>query len=86
MAKYGEGFSFEFAKAVKQGMIQRPFSTENVKRFAEMKGWEPSQKYLNVVLPNGSSLTHSLTYKKYFKRVGEGLYELSDEGENVPVD
>ncbi len=83
MAKYGVGFSAEFAWAVTQGIIQEPFCVDDVKRFAELKGWKPSENYLNVVLPNGSSEKHSLTYKKYFSSVGDGKYVLSDLGKQV---
>ena len=83
MAKYGAGFSIEFARAVKQGMIQEPFGLEDVRRFAEMKGWNPSENYLNVVLPNGSSDRHSPTYKKYFSSLGNGMYVLSELGKQA---
>lgn len=86
MAKYGVGFSTEFAWAVKQGIIQEPFCLEDVRRFADMKGWSPSQNYLNVVLPNGSSDSHSPTYKKYFTAVGNGMYRLSEVGKELRLE
>ena len=83
MSKYGEGFSLEFARAVRQGLIDEPFTTQDVKNFAAMKGWHPSENYLNVVLPNGSSDTHSLNYKKYFQYIENGQYVLSDLGKKA---
>ena len=78
MAKYGDGFGIEFVRAVKQGLIKQPFSTQDVRWFAQYKGWNPPDQYMNVLLANGSSENHSLTYKKYFKSLGNGQYELSD--------
>ena len=85
--EYGNGgVAVEFVRAVKRGEVRRPFSTADVKEFAEKNGWNVAINHLNVVLSNGSSMTHSLTYKKYFRRVARGLYELSAEGESVPID
>lgn len=81
--KYDAGFSVEFAWAVNWGIIQEPFCIDEVRQFAEPKGWKPSEKYLNVVLPNGASESHSPTYKKLFVSVGNGKYVLSDLGKQV---
>lgn len=70
MRKFGEGLNIEFIKAVKAGAIAEPFSREDVEKFAQEKGWNPSPRYIGVMLANGSSLTHSLTYKKYFTSIG----------------
>ena len=78
MAKYGRGLNIEFACAVKAGEVQAPFNTEDVREFAERKGWKPSEKYISVLLPNGSAESHSPTYQKLFVSLGKGLYILSD--------
>ena len=78
MAKYGDGLGIEFVRAVKKGFIKQPFTTQDVKWFAQYKGWDVPDHYVNVLLANGSSENHSLTYKKYFKPCGNGGYELSD--------
>lgn len=78
MRKYGDGLNIEFVRAVKKGQISEPFSRYDVERFALQQGWTPSPRYINVMLANGSSLTHSLTYKKYFVSLGYGKYQLSD--------
>lgn len=78
MKKFGDGLNIEFVRAVKSGVIAEPFCTYDVLLFAKTKGWDPSIRYINVMLANGSSQTHSLTYKKYFVRVGQGKYALSD--------
>lgn len=78
MKKFGDGLNIEFARAVKAGAISEPFCTNDVALFAKSKGWNPSTRYINVMLSNGASQTHSLTYKKYFVREGQGKYALSD--------
>ena len=80
MSKYGKGLNVEFTKAVKQGLVNEPFDTNDIKNFALSKGWNPSPKYLSVALANGAAESHSLTYKKYFTSLGNGLYVLSDFG------
>lgn len=77
MSKYGDGLNIEFVRAVKNGQISEPFTKADVERFAVSKGWHPSPRYINVLLANGSSPTHSLTYKKYFEAMGNGEYRLS---------
>jgi len=78
MSKYGSGLNVEFAHTVKLGLINEPFNSSDVKNFAISKGWKPSPNYISVLLANGASEKHSLTYKKYFTSVGNGLYMLSD--------
>jgi len=78
MAKYGRGLNIEFICAVNAGEVQEPFNTEDVREFAKLKGWKPSEKYISVLLPNGSSESHSPTYQKLFVSVGNGMYILSD--------
>lgn len=77
MSKYGDGLSIEFVRAVKKGEIPEPFTKADVEHFAASKGWNPSSRYVSVMLANGSSPTHSLTYKKYFEALGNGEYRLS---------
>ena len=87
MVRYGkDGVAIAFVRAVRRGEVRRPFSTADVREFAEKNSWDVPLSHLRVVLPNGSSLTHSLNYKKYFRRVARGLYELSALGESVPLD
>lgn len=78
MPKYGRGLNIEFAHAVKEGVVKEPFATCDVENFALSMGWKPSPHYISVLLPNGASEEHSLTYKKYFVSVGNGYYTLSD--------
>jgi hypothetical protein len=79
MAKYGVGLNLEFVNAVKAGEVKIPFNTEDVRRFAKRKCWKPSEKYIMVLLPNGSSNTHSPTYNKLFVSIGNGMYILSEK-------
>lgn len=78
MAKYGRGLNIEFVCAVKADEVQVPFKTEDVRKFAKRKGWKPSEKYISVLLPNGSAESHSPTYQKLFISIGNGMYILSD--------
>jgi len=81
MAKYGRGLNREMVAAVNLGLISEPFSTKEVRRLINNKGWspEPTDNYINVALVNGSSGRHSYTYKKYFVSIGDGLYKLRDQ-------
>lgn len=79
MAKYGRGLNIEFVCAVKAGEAQEPFNTEAVREFAKRKGWNPSEKYISVLLPNGSAESHSPKYQKLFVSIGNGMYILSDK-------
>lgn len=74
MSKYGQGLNKEICKAVKAGIILEPFGIMDVRNFAIMQGWNIPDTYINVCLANGASVTHSPTYKKYFKSVGNGEY------------
>lgn len=78
MSKFGDGLNIEFVRAVKKGKISEPFTTADVDDFAASKGWHPSPRYVNVMLANGASQTHSLSYKKYFVSLGNGEYRLSE--------
>jgi len=77
MAKFGSGLNIEFAKAVLKGEINEPFNTADVKLYAASRGWNPSKKYIAVVFPNGSAVSHSPTYRKLFVSIGDGWYKLS---------
>lgn len=78
MPKYGSGLNIEFAYAVNWGLVNEPFTTYDVEKFALSKGWKPSPNYILVILTNGASEKYSPTYKKYFISVGNGFYMLSD--------
>lgn len=78
MAKYGKGLNIEFVEAVMAGKFKEPFSIEDFRKYSGKRGSKPSEKYINVLLPNGSSEVHSLIYKKLFISLGSGLYKLSD--------
>ena len=81
MAKYGRGLNREIASEVNIGKIVETFSITDVRSMIQRKGWtpEPTENYINCCLANGSSDTHSLTYKKYFRSIGNGFYPLRDE-------
>ncbi len=79
MSKYGRGLNREIVSAVNKGMILEPFGTSEIKRFTESKGWIVPETYINVTLANASSPEHSVTYKKYFVRTGDGIYKVRPE-------
>lgn len=83
MAKYGKGLGLEFAFAVKNGLVEEPFTVKDVKKFAQSRGWNPSSDYVSSILSNGSSPYHSPTNKKYFIPLGNGFYVLSLLGQNI---
>lgn len=76
MPKYGRGLNREIVAEVNKGIILEPFSISDVRALAIRKNWneEITENYINCCLGNGSSDTHSLTYKKYFRSVGDGGY------------
>lgn len=78
----GDSYSLTtiIALAVKEGMIPPQFRVKDVMDYGKKIGLTYKESYYRVVLANGSAETHSPTYKKYFKRLGAGLYELSDKG------
>ena len=78
MNKCGKGLGKEFALAVLNGDVSEVFNTEDLRKFVLKRGWSPSEKYISVLLPNSSSLTHSKTYPNYFKSIGNGEYKLSE--------
>lgn len=77
MSKYGKGLNREIVYAVNTGIIKEPFSVSDIKKFIKDRNWDVPQSYLNACLANGSSKSHSLTYKKYFESLGEGEYKLA---------
>jgi hypothetical protein len=78
VAKYGRGLGIEFAEAVRTGRVKEPFGIRDVRAFANSRGWNPPDTYINVLLANSSAETHSPTYRKLFVSLGEGMYALSD--------
>ena len=74
MSKYGKGLAREIVDAVSTGELKEPLTTQIIEKFCENRGWSVSKKYTNVLLANSTSENHSLTYKKYFERVGENEY------------
>lgn len=83
MGKYGEGLGKEFALAVLRGEVSEVFTTKDLSKFVESRGWNPPENYLNVLLANSSSENHSKTYVKYFKSIGTGKYMLSKNINNL---
>ena len=80
-AKYGRGLNREIVAAVNAGLINEPFSTNDVRRLIALKGWhpKPTDNYINVTLAIATSKNHSITYKKYFISVGQGSYKVKEE-------
>jgi len=74
MAKYGKGLAREVVDAVLSGELKEPLTRQIIKKFCENRGWSVSKKYTNVLLADSTSEKHSLTYVKYFERVGENEY------------
>ena len=76
--RYGRGLNREVVAAVNCGFVSEPFSTKDVRKLIEHKGWKPKppETYVKVTLSGGASDKHSIIYKKYFVSVGDGLYKL----------
>ena len=81
MAKYGRGLNRELVAAVNSGIVLEPFTVSDVRKVIREKGWkpEPPDEYVVVALSNGASEEHSLSYKKYFRSLGDGQYMLRPE-------
>jgi len=81
MPKYGRGLNREVVAAVNKGTISEPFSVKQVRWLIKERGWrpEPPEEYVVVTLANGASDNHSLTYKKYFVSIGDGMYKVRTE-------
>ncbi len=79
MGKYGKGLAKEFAIAVLNREVSEVFSIYDVRKFAFDRSWNLPDSYINEVLSNSSSMTHSLKYPKYFKSIGNGEYVLADD-------
>lgn len=77
MSKYGRGLGLEIVSGVKTGEITEPLTTEKIRSFCELKGWNPSENYLEVFLANTASETHSGNYKKYIERNTRGEYVIA---------
>lgn len=68
------------ASAIKEGKIPTQFLVKDIMDYGKKIGLTYKESYYQVILANGSSETHSPTYKKYLKRLESSLYELSDKG------
>lgn len=81
MSKYGRGLNREMVAAVNTGLVLEPFSANDVRKLIEAKRWQPcsTESYITTALTNGASNHHSITYKKYFLSMGDGLYKLRIE-------
>ncbi|WPC42385.1 HNH endonuclease [Clostridium sp. JS66] len=79
MVKHGEGLGYEIVKAVNNGEIIEPITAEKVTELCKIKKFNATKNHIKVILSNATENTHSPTYKKYFKRIGRGEYELLDE-------
>jgi len=84
VAKYGRGLNREMVAMVNSGQIKEPFSISDVYRLIDLKEWNPSptENYINCCLANGSSETHSTTYKKYFFATRDGKYTVREDYRN----
>ncbi|MCH6265081.1 hypothetical protein [Neobacillus citreus] len=83
MARHGEsGLGYEIVKAVISGEIIEPITYEKIKLFCKKNNIDATESHMRVILSNSSENTHSPTYKKYFKRVGRGEYEVLSEYKN----
>ena len=78
MPKYGRGLGREIYEAVKKGEIIQPFNVSDCRNFTLSKEWDVPESYLRVALANSEvDRDHSDTYKNYFVRVSEGMYEIN---------
>ena len=76
MAKHGDGLACEIVRAVNQGKLKEPLTTQKVRNFAKSKGWDVKDSQVRSCLSNGASDNYSPTNKKYFKRIARGQYEV----------
>ncbi|MBS4171827.1 hypothetical protein [Bacillus sp. FJAT-49736] len=83
MVKYGRGLNREIVGAVNGQVINEPFAITDIRNFASTKSWNIPDNYINACLTNGASLTHSLTYKKYFISLGDGKYKVDSQFRGV---
>jgi hypothetical protein len=74
MPKYGRGLNREIVGAVNQGILTEPLTAAKVRQYAESRGWNSPDAYIDVALSNGASSEHSQTYRKYFDALGGGKY------------
>lgn len=78
-AKYGRGLAREIVSAVNSGVMQHPFTVEDVQRLVATNKWDVPETMLYPVLHGGSSDSHSPTHKKYFVNLGNGQFMLRDD-------
>lgn len=83
MVKHGRGLNREIVGAVNQGVIEEPFSVVQIRELIAQKNWDITEGYITVSLPNGSSITHSSNYKKYFESLGNGQYQILEQFKGV---
>ncbi len=84
MAKHGKGLAKEIVKAVNNGEIKEPLTREKIVKFCKMKNYDCSENMLNVILSNSEiDAAHSLTVKRYFKRIDSGKYVVLPEHRNL---
>ena len=84
MPKYGRGLNREIVAEVNKGNISEPFSIVDVRTLIARKKWKTvTENYINCCLANGSSESHSGTYKKYFVSLGDGKYRVRDDFKGV---
>ncbi|MCM3390242.1 HNH endonuclease [Ureibacillus chungkukjangi] len=76
------GLGYKIVEAVRSGEIIEPITYEKIKLFCEINSIDAPESYMRVILSNGSENTHSPTYKKYFKRINRGEYEVLPEYKN----
>lgn len=79
MAKFGRGLNREIVAAVNRGELREPLTVNSVRRLAELRGYKPTESHIMVALANAASDSHSPTYRKYFRSLGRGQYQVRDE-------
>ncbi|OOE14060.1 hypothetical protein [Fictibacillus arsenicus] len=76
--KYGRGLAFEVFEAVRKKELEEPKVRSEI--FLMAATFYQIQIFLHLQLkPNSSSDKHSLTYKKYFKSIGNSKYILNKD-------
>jgi hypothetical protein len=83
MAKYGRGLNREIVGAVNQGVMEEPFSVVQIRELIALRNWDITEGYITVCLANGSSITHSPNYIKYFVSLGNAQYQVSEQFKGV---
>jgi hypothetical protein len=76
MSRSKNGLINDFIDCIKSGEIHEPFNANDLRRFVERNGWNYSDNFINVALPNHTADNHSMSYKKVFVALGDGQYKL----------